>query len=73
MFAALVSLLLAAPDLDALAQEYLTAAAARRAEIRKELAGHDELKQDDVDAWKGKLTAWGRKTGRKISRRKGTP
>ncbi|MEM8883758.1 MAG: hypothetical protein AAGD14_06815 [Planctomycetota bacterium] len=63
--------LLAAPDLDALAREYLTAPNDRRVAIRSELAGHDELTAKEVDAWRAKLLAWGRKTGRKIEKRKG--
>ena len=65
-------LLTAAPDLDALAQEYLTADDARRVAIRKELAGHDELEPAEVEAWRAKLLRWGRKTGRKMPKRKGT-
>ena len=64
-------LLLAAPDLDALAQEYLKADAMRRREIRTELDGHDTLTAKQVVAWKAKLAAWGRKSGRRLTKRKG--
>ena len=64
-------LLTAQPDLDALAQEYLIAKNARRIEIRKELDGKDELTAKQVEGWRKKLHAWGKKTGRKIQKSKG--
>ncbi|MHC4408647.1 MAG: hypothetical protein ACYS0F_06560 [Planctomycetota bacterium] len=72
MVALVLFLLTAAPDLDALAKEYLSATPARREAIREELKGHDELTADQVAEWQAKLLAWGRKTGRKLPRRKGT-
>ena len=64
-------ILLAAPDLDSLAQEYLKADGARRVEIRRELAGHDALDKKQVGKWIEKLGAWGRKSGRKLPKKKG--
>ncbi|MHC4956224.1 MAG: hypothetical protein ACYTGZ_20465 [Planctomycetota bacterium] len=64
-------LLLAAPDLDSLAKEYLTADGSRRAEIRRELNGHDALDKKQVEAWKAKLATWGKKAGRRLPKKKG--
>jgi len=72
MWTATLLLLISAPDLEALAEEYLTASGARRLEIRNEIAGHDELTDEEVGEWREKLLKWGRKTGRKMRRRKGT-
>lgn len=72
MTPAFVALLLfAAPDLDVLAQEYLEADAARRVAIRKELVGHDALTAKQVEAWQAKLDKWGRKSGRRLPKKKG--
>jgi len=72
MWTVALMLLVCAPDREALAEEYLTADGGRRAAIRAELAGNDELTADEVEAWREKLLAWGRKTGRRMSKRKGT-
>jgi len=62
-------LMLAAPDLDDLAAEYLAAKGARRHEILKEIAPADEIEAADVEKWKDKLVKWGRKQGPKLRKR----
>jgi len=53
--ALLLALLVAAPDLDKLAEEYFEADGARRAEIVAEIGAADRLEPADVAKWREKL------------------
>ncbi|MEE8104306.1 MAG: hypothetical protein V3T86_02090 [Planctomycetota bacterium] len=68
MATALLLLLLAAPDREALAKEYFDAERPRRLEILKELATDDVLTAEEVETWRGVLLKRAAK-GRKLRKR----
>ncbi len=68
MTAAIVLLLVAAPDLDKLAAEYFKAGAARRTAILAELAPADQLAAPDVAKWRDKLLKLSLDSGRKLKK-----
>jgi len=66
--ALVLALLVAAPDLDALAAEYFKADAARRAAILTELEPADRLQAADVAKWREKLLKLAAENGKKLKK-----
>jgi len=64
-----ILLLLAAPRTDALAEEYFTADAPRRAEILREIEPVDRLDASEVATWRKTLLELARRTGPRLSKR----